>query len=177
MRYYHTTLFALIVLSLAWFTELKAQNNVKFYAIDQVEQVGKKENKKTLIAVFTKWSEGFRQLENDAMKQPHIVNYLNDKFLTVKFDAETRTDVNFHNKVYHYVTQSGVGFNQLASELLQGQMAYPTLVFLDENMDVIQVIQYNSIEQFEMIITYFGDNNHKKTPWKKYEKYYLPMKR
>ena len=150
------------MLTTAWLTNIKAQSNVKLYAIDQVEQAAKKEHKKVIIQVFTQWSEGFRKLENDALKQQQIVNYLNDKFLTVKFDAETRADVNFRNKVYHFVSQSGVGFNQLASELLQGQMAYPTLVFFDENMNLIQAIQYHSPEQLEMVITYFGDNNHKK---------------
>ena len=44
-------------------------------------------------------------------------------------------------------------------------------------MNLIQTIQYRSPEQFEMIITYFGDDNHKKIPWKKYEKNYIPMKK
>ncbi len=177
MRCYKPLFFVITLLSTAFLTPIKAQSNVKTYPIDQVEQVVNKEHKKVLIEVFTQWSEGFRQLENDAMKQPQIANFLNDKFLTVKFDAETKADVTFRSKVYKFVSQSGVGFNQLASELLQGQMVYPTLVFFDENMNLIQAIQYRSPEQFEMIITYFGDNNHKKTPWKKYEKNYVPMKR
>ena len=97
--------------------------------------------------------------------------------MTVKLDAETRSDITFRNKTYHFVSQSGVGFNELAAEMLQGQMTYPTFVFLDENMNLIQTIQYRSPEQFEMIITYFGNNYHNKMPWIKYEKSYTPMKR
>lgn len=177
MRSYNTAVLTWVLFAITWFTPIQAQDNVQYYSIDQIQQVAKNQKKKILIEVYTKWSDGFRQLERSAMTQPQIVRYLNDNFLTVKFDAETRTDVNFRNKTYRYVSQSGVGFNELASELLQGQMAYPTFVFLDENMNLIQTIQYRSPDQFEMIITYFGGNNHKNMPWKKYEKNYIPMKR
>lgn len=177
MSNYKTVLLAAICFLTTWFTPIHAQDNVQYYAIDQVQQIAKTQKKKVLIEVYTKWSDGFRQLERSSLTQSSIVRYLNDNFLTVKFDAETRTDVNFRGKTYRYVSQSGVGFNELASELLQGQMVYPTFVFLDENMNLIQTIQYRSPEQFEMIITYFGGNNHKNMPWKKYEKGYIPMKK
>lgn len=177
MRSYKTMLCILILFATICFSDISAQESVQYYTIDQIEQATKKNRKKVLIEVFTQWSDGFRQLEREALNQHQIVSYLNSKFLTVKFDAETRADVNYRNRTYRYVSQSGVGFNELASELLQGQMVYPTFVFLDENMNLIQTIQYRSPEQFEMIITYFGDNNHKKIPWKKYEKNYVPLKK
>ena len=177
MRSYNTTLFVLILLLTNGLSHLKAQESLQWFTIDQVEPMVQKTHKKVLIEVYTNWSDGFRQLERNSMNQPQIISYLNDKFLIVKFDAETRSDINFRNKTYRFVSQSGVGFNELASNLLQGQMVYPTLVFLDEYMNLIQTIQYRSPEQFEMIITYFGDNNHKIIPWKKYEKSYTPMKK
>lgn len=177
MRSYKTTLIALVLLITVGFSHIKAQESLQWYTIEQIEQAAQKPHKKVLIEVFTNWSDGFKQLERNALNRQQIISYLNDKFLTVKFDAETRSDVVFRNKTYHFVSQSGVGFNELASELLQGQMVYPTLVFLDENMNLIQTIQYRSPEQFEMIITYFGDDNHKKMPWNKYEKNYIPMKK
>ena len=176
-RSYKTTLLTVLLLLIIGFSHIKAQDNLQWFTIDQVEQMAQKTHKKVLIEVYTKWSDGFKQLERSTLSQPQIVNYLNDKFLTIKFDAETRSDINFRNKTYHFISQSGVSFNELASELLQGQMVYPTLVFLDERMNLIQTIQYRSSEQFEMIITYFGDDNHKKVPWNKYEKNYIPLKK
>lgn len=177
MRTYIILLLTSALLTTTSLTHIEAQDNVQYYSIEQVQQAAKTQKKKVLIQIYTKWSEGFRQLERTSLTQPIIVRYLNDNFLTVKFDAETRTDVNFRNKTYHYVSQSGVSFNELASELLEGQLAYPTFVFLDENMNLIQTIQYRSPEQFEMIITYFGGNNYKNMPWTKYEKNYTPMRK
>ena len=116
MRSYKTTLLALILIATIGVSDIKAQPSLQWYSIDQVEQVAKKERKKILIEVFTQWSDGFRQLERNSLNQQQIVSYLKDKFLTVKFDAETRTDVNYRSRTYKYVNQSGVGFNELASE-------------------------------------------------------------
>ena len=176
MSAYTPAILTWILTITTWFTPLNAQENVQYVSIDQVQQVAKSQKKKVLIEIFTNWSDGFRQLERTTMTQPHIVRYLNENFTVVKFDAETKNDVNFKNKTYHYVSQSGVGFNELAAELLKRQMVYPTFVFLDEDLNEIQTIQYRSPDQFEMTITYFGGNNHKNMPWKKYEKAYVPMK-
>jgi thioredoxin-related protein len=108
----------------------------------------------------------------------HIIHYINENYYAVKLDAEQRNEIMFKNKIYHFVTQSGVGFNELAAEFLRGQMSYPTIIFLDEDLNTIQVIPgYRDAAQFEKIMTYFGEDNHKKTPWSKYEKMYQPMKR
>jgi thioredoxin-related protein len=177
MRGYGTTLLTATLLLSFWFSNAYTQGNVRCYSIEQIEQIAKREQKKILIEVYTHWSDGFKQLERSVLNQQQIARYLNDNFLTVKLDAETRADINFRNRVYRFVQNSGVGFNELAAELLQGQMAYPTLVFLDERMNIIQTIPYRTPEQFEMLIQYFGDDYHKKMPWTKFEKNYTSMRR
>jgi thioredoxin-related protein len=112
-------------------------------------------------------------MEKATFSQAHIAQYLNNNYYPVKLNAEQREDIMFKNRSYKFVSQSGVGFNELAAELLRGQMAYPTFVFLDENLNLIQAIQgFRPPEQFEVIMTYFGEDHHKKTPWSKYEKSY-----
>ncbi len=40
---------------------------------------------------------------------------------------------------------------------------------LDEDLNLIQAIPgFQDVPTFEMIITYFGSNSHKSTPWNKY---------
>jgi thioredoxin-related protein len=159
-----------------FFAPLHAQESINWQQIQQAETLAKKLHRKVVIEIYTQWSEGFKELERGVMGQPQIVKYLNDNFVSIKFDAESKEEVSFQDRNYKFVTQSGVGFHELAAELLRGQMAYPTFVFLDENGNLIQTIQYRSPEQFEMIITYFGSDNHKKMPWKKYEKVFLPLR-
>ena len=51
-----------------------------------------------------------------------------------------------------------------------------SVVFLDENLDLLQAIPgYREEMEFEQIITYFGRDEHKKTPWETYQKNYKPI--
>jgi thioredoxin-related protein len=176
MRRFRILLTTLTLIFYVSSASLHAQEAVNWQQIHQGELLAKKQHRKVLIEIYTQWSEGFKELERSVLAQPQIAKYLNENFITIKFDAETREEVNFRDRTYKFVTQSGVGFNELASELLRGQMSYPTFVFFDENGNLIQTIQYRTPEHFEMIITYFGSDNHKKMPWKKYEKVFLPLK-
>ena len=177
MRRFRILLTTLLFTICTFITSIKAQESISWQPIQQAEALAGKQHRKILIEIYTQWSEGFKELERSVLTQSHIAKYLNETFVAVKFDAETREDVSFQNRNYKFVSQSGVGFNELASELLRGQMIYPSLVFLDEYGNLIQTIQYRSPEQFEMIITYFGSDNHKKMPWKKYERVYQSLKK
>ena len=177
MRRFRILLTTLTLITYIFTAPLHAQEGVNWQPIQQAQKLAQKQHRKVLVEIYTQWSEGFKELERSVLAQPQIAKYLNENFVTVKFDAETREEVNFQNRSYKFVTQSGVGFNELASELLRGQMSYPTFVFFDENGNLIQTIQYRTPEHFEMIITYFGSDNHKKMPWKKYERVYQSLKK
>ena len=68
------------------------------------------------------------------------------------------------------------GYHELAAEITRGQLSFPTVVFLDEKIEVIQSIPgYRDTKEFETIATYFGRNEHLKTPWETYQKNYQPL--
>lgn len=160
------------------YAQVKGDDGIKWYSIEQAEALAKKNKRKIIIDVYASWCGSCKNMEKTTFSQQHIAHYINENYYPVKLDAEQRSDINFKNKTYHFVTQSGVGFNELAAELLKGQMSYPTIIFLDEDLNLIQVIPgYKNASQFEMIMTYFGEDNHKKMPWTKYEKIYQPMKK
>lgn len=170
-------LFVLTVFSKTY-AQVKGDEGIKWYTIEQAEALSKQNKRKVFIDVFTSWCGWCKNMEKTTFSQQHIIKYINENYYAVKLNAEQRSDINFKSKTYHFVTQSGVGFNELAAELLRGQMSYPTLIFLDEDLNLIQAIPgYRAANQFEMIMTYFGEDNHKKMPWTKYEKTYQPMRK
>ena len=70
---------------------------------------------------------------------------------------------------YKFIQNGNRGYHDLAAQLLQGKMSYPSMVFLDEEYNLIQAIPgFQDINNFEMISTYFGSNSHKSVPWNKY---------
>jgi thioredoxin-related protein len=182
MRNYIKFLFILLIFVAAsvskTYAQVKTEETVRWYTIEQAEALAKKNKRKIFIDVFTNWCGWCKNMEKSTFSQQHIIHYINENYYAVKLDAEQRNEIVFKNKTYHFVTQSGVGFNELAAEFLRGQMSYPTIIFLDEDLNTIQVIPgYRDAAQFEKIMTYFGEDNHKKTPWSKYEKTYQPMKK
>ncbi|MFT5766094.1 MAG: thioredoxin-related protein, partial [Saprospiraceae bacterium] len=102
--------------------------------------------------------------------------YINEMYLPVKFNAQDKETILFNNKEYKYIKQGNAGYHELAAALTGGRLVYPTTVFLDEEIRVLQSIQgYQEYNFFEMILTFYGEDNHTKTPWKKYKDNYEPI--
>ena len=153
-------------------------NKVNWMSWEQAMELSKFQKKKIVVAIYTPWCGWCKKMEKTTFSSPQIANYLNDNFYTVRFDAEQKEPVTFNGKVYKYIKPSNGkrGYHEFASALIMGRMSYPTTVFLDENLKIIQPISgYQPIDKFEMIATYFGGDYYKRTPWDKYEKSYIPI--
>ena len=67
------------------------------------------------------------------------------------------------------------GYHELAAEITFGKLSYPTIVFLDEKLNVIQPIPgYKDPTSLDKILKYFAEDYYKTTPWKKYEQMCVP---
>ena len=112
-------------------------------------------------------------MDNSTFAANDIAKYINANYYAVKFDAEMLTPVLLKGTEYKYIKSGQRGYHELAAYLLQGRMSYPSTVFLDEEFTIIQAIPgFQDVVTFEMIITYFGTNSHKSTPWNKYMNLY-----
>jgi thioredoxin-related protein len=153
-----------------------AHAQVKWYTIEEAEVLARKAPRKIFIKVYTNWCGWCKEMDKTSFADPNISKYLNENFYPVLLNAEKKENITFNGKTYKYVTDPNGSYNELAAYFLKNQMVYPTLVFLDENFNLIQGISgYRKPAQFEMIMTYFGENYHKSTPWAKYEKTYKPL--
>jgi thioredoxin-related protein len=116
-------------------------------------------------------------MDQTTFKDPQIVKYVSETYYAVKFNAEQQKDIELQGKKYQFVRNGGRGYHELAAEWLNNRMGYPTMVFLDEEMKLIQPIAgYQQADKFEVILHYFGTNSHKTTPWETYERKYLEQR-
>lgn len=162
----------IILLTLAWASSLhlSAQNKVKWLTWDQAISKFQKEKKKILVDVYIERCSWCIKMDKTTYAEDEIATYVNLHFYAVKFDAGYKDDITINGKKYGFIKTSGEkGYHELAAEILQGRMSYPSTVVLDENFAIIQAIPgYQDSNTFAMIITYFASNSHKAIPWQKY---------
>ena len=87
----------------------------------------------------------------------------------VKLDGEGKEPIDFKGKTYKYVPSGKRGYHELAAALLQGRLSYPTVVFMDEQLNMLSPVPgYQKPDPFLNIARYFGDNIYLEKDWKTY---------
>ena len=173
MKILKTLLFLIFIFSLPVISQ--AQKKINWISMEEAIQKQKTENKKLFVDVYTDWCGWCKKMDKTTFLNPVIVDYINEKYLPVKFDAEQKLSIAFRGKDYHFVKQGPRGYHELAATITRGQLSYPTYVFLDENLDVIQPVPgYQDEVTLEYILNYFGEDVYKTKPWNKFTEEYKP---
>ena len=142
----------------------KNDKEIHWMSFEEAEAKMKEKPKKVIIDIYTSWCGWCKVMDKKTYGNDSLIRYVNENYYAVKFDAEQKTPVSFRGKQWAYSTQNRV--NELAVQLLQGKMSYPTTVFMDENFENAQPMPgYLEIFQMESILKYLGGNNHKTMPW------------
>ena len=173
-----------VLFTLFFFTALNGQvdkksKSINWMTFEEVDKALKKEKKKVFVDVYTKWCGWCKKMDKSTFKKKHIVQYVNENFYAVKFDAEYKKDIILDGKTYKFIKgeKGQRGYHELAAAITKGRLSFPTSVFLNDNLSLIQPIPgYLDVEKFEVIMTYFAEDQHRKTPWTTYQKTYTPMK-
>jgi uncharacterized protein YyaL (SSP411 family) len=163
----------LSLLSLVFFAcmaSVHAQNTVKWYSVEEAFAMNKKQPKKILIDVYTDWCKWCKVMDSETYSNPVIADYVNKNYYPVKLNAEQKTDIILNGKTYKFQAAGGHGYNELAAELLGGQMGYPSTVFLDEQTKMIQPVQgYIKARMFDGIIRFIAEDAYKSKKWEEFQ--------
>lgn len=125
------------------------------------------EPKKIFIDVYTGWCGWCKRMDATTFEDPKVVAYMNKHFYAVKLDAETRDTIVFKDKPYVFKPEYRA--NEIAAIFLNGQMSYPTSVYLDEKSDPIgPVAGYMTEKQLLPVLKYFAEDLYKTTKWDDY---------
>lgn len=153
-------------------TSLLNAQQVEWMSFEAAMEKSKIAPRKIFVDVYTEFCTYCKKMDRETFSNQYIAKYLNENFYPVKLDAQQQNDIKFKNKVYSYVNRGGQNsYHQLAAEIMNGRLSYPTIVFIDEKAEVIQSIPgYRGAFEFELFITYFGEDNHKEIPWSSYKR-------
>lgn len=142
---------------------------VKWYTFDEAVALAKTTPKPMMIDLYTDWCGWCKVMDSKTFSHPVIAAILNTQFYPVKFDAEQKAPVTFKEREYKFMPSGMRGYHELAAALTSGQLSYPTLVFLDEQQNMIQPLAgYQTPENLEPVIVFFGSGAYKTTPWEQF---------
>jgi thioredoxin-related protein len=134
---------------------------LKWMNMEEAEAACKKNPRKLFVDVYTSWCGWCKKMDQSTFRDSLILKYAGEKFYAVKLNAETRDNIIFREKVFHF--NEGTRANELAVMLLSGQMSYPSIVFLDEKLQPIQTHEgFADAAQFNVLLHYFGENAYRK---------------
>lgn len=169
----HISFILILFMSIGMGVNASAQDGIDWLTWEEAVEKSKTEKRKIFVDVYTDWCGWCKKMEASTFSDPVVVNYINKNFYAVKFNAEQKETIEFNGKEYKFVKSGRRGYHELAAWMTNGKLGYPTVVFINEDQKVIQPIPgYLPAEKFEPIMTYFGGNHYKKTPWDIYHKKY-----
>jgi thioredoxin-related protein len=148
---------------------------VNWISFDEAYKKCKLKPRPILIDVYTTWCGPCKMMSAQTFNHPAIAKYINDNFYAVKFDAETKDSVKFDKYVFVSSDPTNPKApHQFAASILDNQLAYPSIVFLNNQIQRIDILKgFLPPSQFDPILHYYGSGDYQSTKWDDYNKAFV----
>ena len=150
-------------------------SGVKWHSIEEAEKLFQKSPRPIFIDTYTDWCGWCKKMDKETFTNAVIADLLNKNFYPVKFDAEGKEKVTFMGQTFINDGKAGKT-HQFAMALLQGQMSYPTVVFMtkeDEKFSVSPVPGFREPKDMEVLLSFFSGNAYKTQKWDDFQKNFI----
>ena len=139
---------------------------INWVSFNEAIALQKKSPKKIIMDVYTNWCGPCKMLDRNTFQNKDVANYVNANFYAVKFNAEGDAKVTYDGQDFtnpdfdSKLTNRRNGTHQF-SRYLQVS-AYPTIVFFDEEAQVITPVRgYQTPQQLELYLKIFKGDTYK----------------
>lgn len=144
--------------------------DINWLPLEEAARRAKMDGRKLYILLYAEDDASSKRMEAYTLQDPNIVRYINDNYYAARFDAESRESVRINGKVYRYED----GQHEFAAYVThQSSVTYPTSVFMDSELELLQSIP-NVIDRQHMhkILVYYGNDHHHEMPWARFSREY-----
>lgn len=166
-----------LILSMFIINNIIAQNTdtkkINWMSFEEAVKLNETAPKKIFIDVYTDWCGWCTKMDQTTFTDPSIVEYMNENFYAVKFNAEQTEPVEFMGNTFINPNTTGTrkGTHQLAQSLLQGKMSYPSYVFMNEKNQLLTIVPgYADAKTFMPILKFFGTDAFLTMTWEEFSK-------
>lgn len=138
---------------------------IQWVSMEEALQLQKKNPKKIMMDVYTNWCGPCKMLDKNTFHNPDVVNFVNENYYAVKFNAEGNETVNYDGKTFSNNNYDPALTNRRNSvhdlTMYLKVSAYPTIVFFDEEGKVLAPIRgYQKPQQLELYLKLFNSDEH-----------------
>lgn len=142
-------------------------------SLPEAELAYKQQRRPVLVDLYTDWCGWCKVMDKKTYSNKNVISYLQEKFYTVKLNAEIKEPVFWSGKVYHF--NPSYKTNDFALFVTQGRLAYPTTVIIPADGSSPQAIPgYMTPKEIEILLKYFGENRFGKISFEDYQKEFVP---
>ena len=157
------------------YTEFNEESPVNWITFDEAYLKCKKNPRPIMIDVYTTWCGPCKMMSTQTFNNPEIAKYINENFYAVKFDAESKDSVKFDK--YSFASTDATNPkapHQFAASILDNQLAYPSIVFLNNQIQRLDILKgFMAPKNFEPILNYYGSGDYQKIKWEDYQKTFV----
>lgn len=157
------------------YTEFSESKTINWISFNEAYLKCKKNPRPILIDIYTTWCGPCKLMSSQTFNNPTISKYINDNFYAVKFDAESKDTVKFDKYVFVSTDITNAKApHEFAKSILDNQLAYPSIVFLNNQIQRLDIIKgFQLPVAFEPILNYYGSGDYQKTKWEKFRKSFV----
>lgn len=164
-------IFTLLLIPTILFASNPEPKEVKWISFEKAVELNKSNPKPIIIDVYTDWCHWCKVMDNKTYSDATIIEYINQNFYAVKFNAEQKEPINFNGKTFKFVAYGRRGSHELAASLLQGKLSFPSTVFLSKKKELVQAIPgYLKTPMMEKLVNFMGEEAYLTKTWPEFEK-------
>lgn len=146
---------------------------IEWMSWEEMVVAQEEEPRKVVVDIYTDWCGWCKKMDKEVFGHETITAIINEHFYAVKLDAEQKEDITFQDYTFKFVPNGRRGYHELAASLLDGKMSYPTIIYLDEGIQIItRVPGYQDVKSEEVILQYVAQEAYMTTEWATFQANY-----
>lgn len=116
-------------------------DEIEWLTMEEALEAHGENPKKMFVDVYTDWCHWCKVMDQKTFSEAEVIEYINENFIPVKFNAEQKEPIVFKGQKYEYTPAGRRGIHLLAYAMLQQQASYPSFVVLDEELNGVAILK------------------------------------